>query len=121
MKTVVISILSGRNLSPIDFHIFHRNSLDPYVKVFFRDNTCRTETRKRDVNPTFESGRMNLGQLDPNNTHVIEIQVWDHDLLTRDDFAGAAKISIAGLLAKTHGHSGHVLPPVTSFVSRASL
>ena len=71
-----------------------------------------TEVQEKTLNPTFETGRMELGILDTNDTHVIEIQYWDYDRVTNDDFGGAARISVAGLLAATNGHSGLVLSSV---------
>ena len=75
-----------------------------------------TEVQEKTLEPVFETGRMDLGMLDPNEAHVIEIQYWDHDRLTFDDFGGAARVSVAGLLAATKGHSGFVLTSVTSSV-----
>ena len=116
-KTMYISALAGRELTPLDRHGLARPTSDPYIKIFFKEDVGMTEVQEKTLNPTFETGRLDLGLLDPNDTQVIEIQYWDYDRVTNDDFGGAARISIAGLLAATKGHSGVVFTSVTSFVS----
>ena len=116
-KNVLMSALAGKDLIPLDRHGPARPTSDPYIKLFFKEEVVITEVQEKTVEPLFETGRMDLGLLDPNDTQVIEIQYWDYDRVTNDDFGGAARISIAGLLAATKGHSGLVFTSVTSFVS----
>ena len=103
---------------PLDRHTFARPLSDPYIKFFFKDKMDMTEVQERTLNPVFETGRMNLGKLDPNDTHVIEIQYWDYDIVLSDELGGVARFSVAGLLAATKGRSGPLFAPVTSLCAK---
>ena len=114
-KTILLSPLKGKNLIPLDRNLITQPLSDPYIKFFFKNQMSMTEVQERTLNPVFETGRLNLGELDPNDTNVIEIQYWDYDIVLSDDCGGVARFSVAGLLAATEGRSGPVSTLVVSF------
>lgn len=106
-KLISVRALAGRDLTPLDHHGFSRPSSDPYVKLFFKHKVGVTEVTEKNLNPEFVSKPLSLGRIHLNDNAILEVQCWDYDKITFDDFGGAALVSIAGLLAETNGHSGH--------------
>ena len=111
-KKVSVVALSGQNLKPLDFTYLGWTSSDPYVKIFFKNEMDATEVVEKTLNPKFHSEPFQLGHVSPGDTSLLEVQYWDFDKVTNDDFGGAAIVSMAGLLAKLKYSSGK-LPRTT--------
>jgi Ca2+-dependent lipid-binding protein len=91
---------------------------DPYVYMAIGPNVddpgdiyphqvAKSATKKKTLNPVYNE-RMNLkvANLD---TDVLHIEVWDHDILLKDEFLGSAVVELGKL--NLHGVK-HSIPHV---------
>jgi Ca2+-dependent lipid-binding protein len=87
-KNIVIKVIAGRDLIAKDFN----GKSDPYISIWCGSTKNKTKTKKETLEPVW------------NETFVIpaasaakkeiEVECWDADFLTPDEFMGSFKISV---------------------------
>lgn len=115
MKVSVVP-RKGANLTARDHHL-NRISSDPYILLFYRNKVHSSEITLNNLNPVFQCTPFLLGSITPDDNSVLELQCWDHDRITHDDFMGGARIILAGLLAQLNFKTGHfILKPTNTLL-----
>ena len=93
-----IHIRNAKGLPNMDTHGY----TDGFVKIFLLPTKTskaqrKTEVVKDDLNPTwnevFVYDKVTVEQL--SSEHVLEVTVWDHDMLSSNDFVGGLRIGPA--------------------------
>lgn len=104
-----MNVKKGRNLTPMDVTFFKKSS-DPYLKIFYRGKQYKSETIKGTLNPTFTMRPLEIGEVVECDDDEIEIQVWDWDAITEDDFMGMVRLCVGGICQKGAGKHDVWLP-----------
>ena len=89
------SVIEAKNLLPLD-----PNGLsDPYIKINISDSNAqglKTKVAKSNLNPSWnETLAIDLQPSEINKR--LQVQCWDRDLLTGDDFMGAMSFDISDI------------------------
>jgi len=96
-----LTVMSGRNLRKADFLGLGRS--DPYCVVHWRGTNYKTAYVSGTSDPVWTE-RFELHQVGPNDD--VQISVYDHDTIGRDDFLGSVTIPYREL---TPGRKWHRL------------
>ncbi|GMH36837.1 hypothetical protein BSKO_04710 [Bryopsis sp. KO-2023] len=96
------NIKKGRNLTPMDVSLFKKSS-DPYLKIFYRGKQYKSEVITGTLHPTFNMKALPIGEVVECDDDEIEVQVWDWDRLTEDDFMGMVRLCVGGIVQKGPG------------------
>ena len=97
-RRLIIQPTEGKNLTPMDFTLFKKRS-DPYLKIFVDDRVVVSEIAYATLNPKFICQPIDLGEVSPSSTKVIEVQCWDYDKFTKHDIMGVHKFCLGGFVA----------------------
>jgi len=108
-KKVKLFLKQGKDLMPLDKHGLSKPNSDPYFKLFWKDKLLITEVVNKSLNPEFSSKEFEIGEISADDNSVLEVQYWDHDRITFDDFGGCALICVAGMIDKLNGQSGDLV------------
>jgi len=86
-KTLVIKITQGKNLVSKDSN----GKSDPYCKVWLGSNKFQTKVKAKTLNPVWDDvftiPSEKCGK-------VIDIEVWDTNVLLKDEFMGEIKLQV---------------------------
>ena len=102
--------LNGRDLAALDRKIFSKNSSDPYYVLHCRDSTGgtrrlgRSETVQKNLNPQWSMLEVPVAEL--GNARQLRIEVWDHDIMSKDDLIGVAEVDLQQDLVAMLGKGG---------------
>lgn len=83
-----VGVIKGTNLVATDFL---STASDPYVVVSLDNQTVKTKTVKRDLNPVWND-ELTLAVSSPNTE--LKVEVMDKDRFSKDEFLGGAKVDL---------------------------
>ena len=87
-----VTVWSASDLLPMDVGFFGKGTSDPYVKIRCGGHVLKSETCWKTLCPEFKFiASMPISSLHDQN---IWIEVYDQDLITRDDFLGKVSLPI---------------------------
>ena len=91
MTTLRITLFNGRNLLAADVN----GKSDPYATFTLGQNTVKSKVKSNTLNPNWNEELelpVTLAQ-----DHILEVHVFDKDVIGKSDSLGVAKIDLAGL------------------------
>jgi len=95
----IIKVLRGRGLKNLDNASgLSLDKSDPYVKVRVGSGSARTRTISNDLNPEWNESIL-LKMYDLNAP--MSLEVWDSDMVSKDDPMGSSTLSLEGLAGDT--------------------
>ncbi|MDP2437872.1 MAG: EF-hand domain-containing protein [archaeon] len=80
---------------------------DPYVIFTWQGKTYKTTTIYKNLNPIWEKASFNLGEF--STAESLEVQVWDKDRLSKDDFMGRVIIPLKDVAEVGNHEKWHLL------------
>ena len=100
VRNISVYVLEGKDLAAKDSGFFFRTaeSSDPYYIVKFKKLSIKSEVQKQTLNPVWSRRVVDMGSIKAGETEVLEITLFDRDLMTRDDFMGVVKVTAGELL-----------------------
>ena len=101
MRDISLCVLEGKDLAAKDSRSFfnREESSDPYYTLNFKKQNIKSEVQKHTLKPVWRRQVMDMGSVKEGETEVLEISVFDHDFMKRDDFMGVVRVT-AGELHK---------------------
>jgi hypothetical protein len=113
--TVRVRLERAAGLKPMDPYMKPVSS-DPYVKLSLAGNEQRSRIVSRDLNPRWGQDFCFDGELDALTTEPLQLRVFDHDLIGRDNFIGEASVELSALRGSTRRHEAEVALSVQGHV-----
>lgn len=100
-RTIHVTIESAKDLRAADLN----GKSDPYVVYDWAERartkrTAKTHVVDKNLNPVWQH-HGSLYYSSPSSTNIIEFDVWDKDMIGKDDFLGHASIDIGKTLEKS--------------------
>lgn len=108
-RRLKLNVSEGRDLTPMDISLFKKRS-DPYLKIFYRGKFFKSEIQYATLEPKYNFAPLDIGEVVECDDDIIEIQVWDWDKLTEDDFMGMVRICVGGVCQLGAGEHDTWLP-----------
>lgn len=93
-----------------DFPMFGPKSSDCFVEILCRGSRAVSEVVEKSLNPKWNMEKVFLGEASDSDFTVVEVNVWDHDTHTDDDFLGSVILTMGGLVQKGAGVHDISLP-----------
>ncbi|GMH36836.1 hypothetical protein BSKO_04709 [Bryopsis sp. KO-2023] len=93
----------ANDVAASDFPMFGKKSSDCFVEILCRGSRSVSEVVEKSLNPKWNMDKVFLGEATDSDFTAVEVNVWDHDTHTDDDFLGSVVLTLGGLVQKGAG------------------
>ena len=100
VRDISVCVIEGKDLAAKDIGYFGRTpTSDPYYIVNFKGQRTKSDIQNKTLSPVWSRKLIELGGVKEGDLDIVEISLFDHDLMTRDDFMGVVKVTAGELHA----------------------
>lgn len=109
-KRVYLWATEAKEVAASDFPMFGPQTSDCFVEIIYKNRRSLSEVVEKDLSPKWDMAKVYLGESTDSDHSLVEINLWDHDTHSDDDFLGSVALTLGGLIQQGVGVHEIALP-----------